>query len=778
MRKLKTLLVLTGLAISVLAGCGTGTKTTSSASDSQSKNPVSEPSSNPTSDAPTSAPTSVPTSTSTSSSSQVVKTLEGIRIEAEPTKKNYFVGDAFDATGLKVKAIYNTGEEDLASGYQLSGFDSETAGEKTVTVTFMSKTASFKVNVEAVVLTGIEIAAEPTKKTYYAGDAFDAAGLQVKAVYNNGKKEDLAADAYALSGFDTNVSGTQTITVTYQEKTATFAVTVIGKEGIAVTAPKKVRYAIGDAFDATGLVVAQRFADGTQVPLAEGAYQLSGFDSETVGEKTITVTVGADTAEFKVNVYKADWTDAEKAAWYNADPDKDTDLLFALPYFLSFELVQGGIASETNPAEKEVQWIEARSDFRVKRSDFNDYADAIEDIMVPALDDDGKPVMDDAGNPVYKQAWTSYLTTNGKDWSDDVEFLGFAEDSDILQYARWSNDNTNYFRYQVLTIGLDEEGKLLAVTTTCNFPLFGWGKFGQSLFVNQKGGTVMDGMYGLAADYAAYIQLHAPSPSEDGPYFQHGVEYPAIATTDKDAYCFYWNDAADNPYLYANEYSERYNIVDFSLEFGTGKAGADNKETPFLPAQLENIMARYEARSIAHTKETINNIDVYTVELEDNGLAFNIKYYIVGGHICMAFDIVSYTRPQSPIPTTPLELIYDVVSASYDYQVPGETLAQYGYVSKVSDGVYAGQSITYFTADYTGQLAMVLEYFIEESGSFPTYLTYVPGHEPSETDGVGTALTQTPDGSLCCQVTAKYNSSKKATYITFLVAAASYFLND
>ena len=725
MRKLKTLLVLSGLAISVLAGCGTGTKTTSSASDSQSKNPVSEPSSNPTSDAPTSAPTSVPTSTSTSSSSQVVKTLEGIRIEAEPTKKNYYVGDQFDAAGLAVKAVYNTGEEDLASGYQLSGFDSETAGEKTVTVTFMSKTASFKVNVEAVVLTGIEIAAEPTKKTYYAGDAFDAAGLQVKAVYNNGKKEDLAAGAYELSGFDTNVSGAQTITVTYQEKTATFAVTVIGKEGIAVTAPKKVRYAIGDAFDATGLVVAQRFADGTQVPLAEGAYQLSGFDSETVGEKTITVTVGADTAEFKVNVYKADWTDAEKASWYNADP----------------------------PAEKEVQWIEARSDFRVKRSDFNDYADAIEDIMVPALDDDGKPVMDDAGNPVYKQAWTSYLTTNGKDWSDDVEFLGFAEDSDILQYARWSNDNTNYFRYQVLTIGLDEEGKLLAVTTTCNFPLFGWGKFGQSLFVNQKGGTVMDGMYGLAADYAAYIQLHAPSPSEDGPYFQHGVEYPAIATTDKDAYCFYWNDAADNPYLYANEYSERYNIVDFSLEFGTGKAGADNKETPFLPAQLENIMARYEARSIAHTKETINNIDVYTVELEDNGLAFNIKYYIVGGHICMAFEIV--------------------------YEESRRIILEQGYLAVIVGVAHLTPALAdLLTADYTGQLAMVLEYFIEESGSFPTYLTYVPGHEPSETDGVGTALTQTPDGSLCCQVTAKYNSSKKATYITFLVAAASYFLND
>ena len=144
MKKIKTLLVLSGLAVSVLAGCGT--QTTPSASVEPSNPTTSEP----------------------STSSSEAKVLVSIRIAAEPTKKNYFVGDEFDPAGLQVKAVYTTGEEDLAAAdYQLSGFDSTTAGEKTVTVTFEAQTASFKVTVAEVVLESIRIAANPTQASYY-----------------------------------------------------------------------------------------------------------------------------------------------------------------------------------------------------------------------------------------------------------------------------------------------------------------------------------------------------------------------------------------------------------------------------------------------------------------------------------------------------------------------------------------------------------------------------------------------------------------------------------
>ena len=208
MKKIKTLLVLSGLAVSVLAGCGTQTTTS------------------------TPATTSNPTSESTTSSE--AKVLTGIRIAAEPTKKDYFVGDEFDPAGLQVKAVYTSGEEDLAAAdYQLSGFDSATAGEKTITVTFETQTATFKVNVAEVVMTGIRIAGNPTKVAYYQGEEFDAAGIQVKAVFNNGSERDVAAADLAFSGFDGNNPGEQTITVTYQEKTATFNVNVIAQNGPA-----------------------------------------------------------------------------------------------------------------------------------------------------------------------------------------------------------------------------------------------------------------------------------------------------------------------------------------------------------------------------------------------------------------------------------------------------------------------------------------------------------------------------------------------------------------
>ncbi len=80
-------------------------------------------------------------------------------------------------------------------------------------------------------LTGIEIKTLPTKLTYTVGDTFDATGLQVSAVYDNGDKEDIVADEYNVSSPDMSRSGTVTVTVTYKadiSKTATFDITVNG----------------------------------------------------------------------------------------------------------------------------------------------------------------------------------------------------------------------------------------------------------------------------------------------------------------------------------------------------------------------------------------------------------------------------------------------------------------------------------------------------------------------------------------------------------------------
>ena len=71
-------------------------------------------------------------------------------------------------------------------------------------------------------LTGITVNA--TKTTFTVGDEFEFAGT-VTANYSNGTTKDVTASA-TFSGYDKSKQGTQTITVTYEGKTATYDITV------------------------------------------------------------------------------------------------------------------------------------------------------------------------------------------------------------------------------------------------------------------------------------------------------------------------------------------------------------------------------------------------------------------------------------------------------------------------------------------------------------------------------------------------------------------------
>ena len=77
-------------------------------------------------------------------------TVTGIAITTPPTKVTYNVGDALDLTGLVVTATYsNNATADVTSGVTVTGFDSATAGTKTITVTYEGQTVTFDVTVNA-----------------------------------------------------------------------------------------------------------------------------------------------------------------------------------------------------------------------------------------------------------------------------------------------------------------------------------------------------------------------------------------------------------------------------------------------------------------------------------------------------------------------------------------------------------------------------------------------------------------------------------------------------
>lgn len=77
-----------------------------------------------------------------------VKTVTGIEIKALPTKTQYSKGETLDTTGLVLTAIYSDGTTaDITDGYTVTGFDSTTAGDKNLKVSYKNCTASFFVSV-------------------------------------------------------------------------------------------------------------------------------------------------------------------------------------------------------------------------------------------------------------------------------------------------------------------------------------------------------------------------------------------------------------------------------------------------------------------------------------------------------------------------------------------------------------------------------------------------------------------------------------------------------
>ena len=152
--------------------------------------------------------------------------VTSLTIATKPTKTNYYVGDTLNTAGLTLKAAYNNGTtQTITSGFTCTPTALTSAGVQTVTVNYGGKTATFAVNVQDVTLSGIAIASNPTKTSYYVGDTLDTTGLKLTATYSNGTTQTITG-GFTCTPTALNTAGVQTVTVNYGGKTATFTVSV------------------------------------------------------------------------------------------------------------------------------------------------------------------------------------------------------------------------------------------------------------------------------------------------------------------------------------------------------------------------------------------------------------------------------------------------------------------------------------------------------------------------------------------------------------------------
>lgn len=203
---------------------------------------------------------------------------------------------------LTVTVTYSDGTTKEVNNYTLSG--KLVAGTNTITVAYNKKTTTFNVTVthQAKTLESISATFNPSASITTDNVLDDLRPyLTVRASYSDGSTNTITN--YVLSG-SLNV-GVNTITVTYNNKTATFTVNVTQAEKTlqSITAVfnqgSTVIYTDNTLNDLKPyLTVTARYSDGTTQTVT--GYTLSG--TLTAGTSTITASYGGKTATFNVTV--------------------------------------------------------------------------------------------------------------------------------------------------------------------------------------------------------------------------------------------------------------------------------------------------------------------------------------------------------------------------------------------------------------------------------------------------------------------------------------------
>ena len=155
-----------------------------------------------------------------------------LEIKDEPEVMLYFIDDELDLDGMSVYAKYSDGKEIrlMSDEYEVTGFNSDEAGEKILTISHKGKTTTLTVNVKVKEVEGIEVTNYP-QTTYQVGEAFDQTGLVISKVYDNGDREALEDGEYELNidGIDHTKPGTYDVKVIPADNSLeeiTFQVTV------------------------------------------------------------------------------------------------------------------------------------------------------------------------------------------------------------------------------------------------------------------------------------------------------------------------------------------------------------------------------------------------------------------------------------------------------------------------------------------------------------------------------------------------------------------------
>ena len=153
--------------------------------------------------------------------SSTPETIESIEVSGD-FKDTYFIGESIEIEGLSVIVTKSNDSTETITltADMISGFDTTSAGEKTLTVTYKEVTCNVVYYVLEAKVTSIALKSGTLKTDYFVGDQIDLSDAKIIATYEDTKTKEIALTSEMVTGFSSATAGTnKELTITYAGKT-------------------------------------------------------------------------------------------------------------------------------------------------------------------------------------------------------------------------------------------------------------------------------------------------------------------------------------------------------------------------------------------------------------------------------------------------------------------------------------------------------------------------------------------------------------------------------
>jgi hypothetical protein len=249
------------------------------------------------------------------------RTVTGISVVKQPTKTTYTVGDTMDLTGLEVEAQYADGTSGLIEDYIVSGFDTDSKGERTMTLTKGDYTVEVPYTVTGTTCTAINVVTMPVYSEYYVGQRFSLDAFEAQAEYSNGLTSTLKNSECDFFIGDKKIGtdyyftkddiGEKVVTVKHAATDSIEASTVSDSFNITVedyslsgitigNLPTVTTYAPNDELNSAGLTIRAKYTndagESRYALIGSDEYEILPVDTSELGTKTVTVRYLKDTS--------------------------------------------------------------------------------------------------------------------------------------------------------------------------------------------------------------------------------------------------------------------------------------------------------------------------------------------------------------------------------------------------------------------------------------------------------------------------------------------------